>query len=69
MLMATSERALQGNLNIWNEVLQEKGMKINKTKTKVMVMGEKIINIEIGGVKIEQVKQFKYLGVIVDSNW
>ena len=38
-------------------------MKINKTKTKVMVMGEKIINIEIGGVKIEQVKQFKYLGV------
>ena len=31
-------------------------------------MGEKIINIKIGGVKIEQVKQFKYLGVIVDSN-
>ena len=31
-------------------------------------MGEKIINIEIGGVKIEQVKQFKYLGVIADSN-
>ena len=46
-------------------------MKINVKKTKVMVVsrGEgKAVNLTIDGHKVEQIKTFKYLGVIVTEN-
>lgn len=67
MLVASSEKNLQDNLNIWNQALQKRGMKINKQKTKVMTMGDTRMNIEIEGTKIEQVERFKYLGVVIDN--
>lgn len=47
--MTGSEKDLQDNVNVWNEVLTKNGMKINKMKTKVMAIAgeQEIINIEI----------------------
>lgn len=67
MLVASSERNLQNNLNVWNEALQKRGMKINKQKTKVMTIGDGEVKVEIEGTEIEQVNQFKYLGVVIEN--
>lgn len=40
VLIAGSERDLQENLEVWNLALVEKGMKINKSKTKVIVISD-----------------------------
>ena len=37
-MIAGSERGQQENVNVWNTVLEENGLKINKSKTKVMVI-------------------------------
>src|SRR3978361_2503324 len=67
MLVASSKKNLQSNLNVWNEALQKKGMRINKQKTKVMTIGDREIKMEIEGTEIEQVKQFKYLRVVIEN--
>lgn len=46
VLMSGSENRLQENLNIWKAVMEEEGMKINKNKTKILVIGNQI-NTEI----------------------
>lgn len=65
MILTENEKDLQTNLEIWNKTLDEYGMTLNKNKTKVMVVGGEQVkmNIKIGGIKIEQVTTFKYLGV------
>ena len=65
VIMAEREKDLQYNMEIWNAELQKYGMKINKTKTKVMVISEerKKIQITLDDIEIEQVKHYKYLGV------
>ena len=69
VIMAKNEKDLQQNINTWNTVLEEYGMKINKDKTKVMMIGEEQeeLNIDIEKTKIEQVKTFQYLGVTIDE--
>jgi hypothetical protein len=53
-------------VTIMNEALMEKCMKVNVTKTKVLVFerDEGMTNCEIfiNGEKVEQVKEFVYLG-------
>lgn len=69
VITAGSEKKLQENLKIWKEKMEEEGMEININKTKIMVIGDKDIkiNIEINNVKIEQVEEFKYLGVTLEE--
>lgn len=68
MICAAKEKELQENLQIWEEELKKRNMKINTNKTKVMVLSKenKEINLEISQSKIEQVDVFKYLGVLID---
>lgn len=42
------------NLNTWNEELKNKKTKLNKNKTKDMVLEDEKLNIEIEGMKIER---------------
>lgn len=53
ILFASNEKDLQHNLNIWKAALENKNMKINVTKTKVMTLGrtEEQIKINIDGKK------------------
>lgn len=59
---------MQGNLNIWNRVLKEHGMKINGGKTQVMTVNNNVkVNITIDGTKLVQVDNFEYLGVMIEN--
>lgn len=63
-MVANSEEGLRRIMLSLNETIERYGMKINIKKTKVMKISneksEMIVSIE--GEKIEQVKEFKYLG-------
>ena len=69
-ILTETKEELQKNLTIWNEVLEKFNMKMNKSKTKVMAISaqEKKLEIQIENEKIEQVKAYKYLGVILDEH-
>jgi hypothetical protein len=69
VVFGSTEKELQENLNTWNKVLKEQQMKINIAKTKIMVItkDEKTVDIEIEDTKIEQVNEFKYLGVTINN--
>lgn len=69
MIVAENERDLQRNLDIWNRTLAENGMMINKDKTKVMALTKtpRKMHIQLDSAKIEQVKYFNYLGVIIEE--
>lgn len=58
------------NLEIWTELLEENGMKINIMKSKVVVIASEEENIIIimNGEYNEQVTQFKYLGTVTINN-
>lgn len=68
-LIARTEKDLQDNLTNWNETLLEHGMKMNKNKTKVMVISrdKRELHIQLEGVAIEQVTAFQYLGVTFEE--
>lgn len=70
MLMAETEEALQHNLQELNDVLDKWGMKANWQKTKVMRIGRKqdVCNVEVNGEAVEQVKDMKYLGVMISGD-
>lgn len=61
VLLAESEQNLQYNLNILNEEMVKKNMKINinETKSMIIVVENKTHNITIENIRIEQVNQFK----------
>lgn len=57
--MTGTERDLQTDINVWNDVLTRSDMLI---KVIAIVGEQESINIEIEGIKIEQVKSLNYLG-------
>lgn len=61
---------LPTNTNIYSEEFKKRSMKIKKGKTKTSVIGttDMIHNIRIDGRNLEQVKIYKYLGVILNNN-
>lgn len=65
------EGELKININLWNEEIKNPGLNINTEKTKVLKI-EKDDNEEmdakIGGVRIEQAKQFKYLSATIEKH-
>lgn len=68
MICAPTEKALQENLLVWEKELQKRKLKINPNKTKVMMIGkeQKQLNIELNQEKIEQVEEYKYLGIWIE---
>uniref|UniRef100_A0A914X7K8 Reverse transcriptase domain-containing protein n=1 Tax=Plectus sambesii TaxID=2011161 RepID=A0A914X7K8_9BILA len=48
-------------------IAQSYGLRINADKTKVMMMDGSQANIHLNGVQIEQVQEFKYLGLLVQE--
>lgn len=68
-IMTNTETHLQENIDIWNTILKKYSMKINKEKTKVMAVAEngRTIQIQIENDTLEQVRNFQYLGVIIDE--
>ena len=63
-LFGKSESDLQYNLNILNNELKKRGMKINANKTKTMLVNKetKKHNISLGRENLEQVTNYKYSG-------
>lgn len=70
-MVANSNAGLQRIMDSLNKTSEEYGMKINLKKTKVMRIsrnGGSKITINIDGEKLEQVKQFSYLGSTVTED-
>jgi hypothetical protein len=70
-IVAATEMGLQRLVDGLNNTAKKYDMKINVKKTNVMVVsreGDEIANIYIDGQRVEQVKQFKYLGAIISEN-
>jgi len=70
-MVAGSSDGLQRLMDGLNRADEEYGMKINVKKTKTMVISKaegKRVEIKIGQHKVEQVKQFKYLGAMVTED-
>jgi hypothetical protein len=69
VLLSTSSEGLQKAINITDEYCQRWKLKINHSKTKSMVFsrGNQKINasFKVNGIKLENVKEFKYLGITV----
>jgi uncharacterized protein YukE len=69
IILGETEKQLQENINNLNEGLKTLNMKINKQKTKTMIIGQqsKKHNIQIDDEALEQVDKFTYLGVIINK--
>jgi hypothetical protein len=67
-MLSSSPEELQEMITIMNEALMDKNIKVNVTKTKVLVIerdeGMTACEIFINGEKLEQVKEFVYLGLM-----
>ena len=65
----TSKERLQAAAEMWNRVLKEAGLSMNKVKTEVMVFGrgEEILDIRLEDTILPQTKEFKYLGIKIKS--
>ncbi len=81
VLIATSEKELQTMVDRVKEASADFGLKLNTKKTKTMLisknfnkMGQKgtlerkSVNIQIDGEKIEELKQFEYLGSTISND-
>ena len=65
-IVTETEQALQDNLEKLNDTLVRWDMKVNSAKTKVMKIGR--CNVVIKGERVEQVEEFRYLGVMLGSD-
>src|SRR5215469_12780023 len=72
VLVTDSEEKLQGLLNMLNEMRERKDLKINKSKTEIMVIsrsdGNPRVNIRIEDNLVKQVGRFNYLGSLINKN-
>ena len=64
-LVAEGEELLQNCVTGWCRKLEKHGMKLNTTKSEVMVLSKvkRSCNILACGEKLKEVNTFKYLGV------
>src|SRR5437899_10553157 len=70
-MAAGTEMVLQRLMNKLNDTAKNFGMKINVQKTKTMVVrwdGGGVVDITVDGLRIEQVKSFKYLGSVITED-
>lgn len=67
---ASTERNLQYNVDLWSKELEDRGMRINTSKTKTIVVSndkDRKVMIKINKNTVEQVENIKYLGAVIDS--
>ena len=63
-VFAKTRSELKYNLMLWKEVVKKINVNISLEKTKTMILsGEESIEMKVKGIKLEQVKSFKHLGV------
>ena len=70
-MVSSSNAGLQRIIDALNKASNDYGMKINIKKTKVMRVrktGGKKIKITINGHRVEQVRQFVYLGSAITED-
>ncbi|KAI5724481.1 hypothetical protein M8J77_003182 [Diaphorina citri] len=69
-VLAPDEFNLKRSLESMNEVFEEYKMKINMSKTEILVCSKipEIVNIKVGDAQIKQSKSFKYLGSTISEN-
>src|SRR4051812_22754251 len=70
-IVAGTEMGLQRLMNKLKDTAENFGMKINIHKITTMVVrwdGGGVVNITVDGKKIEQVKNFKYLGSVITED-
>lgn len=69
-VIAPDEFNLKRTLESMNEILEEFKMKMNMTKTEILVCSREseIVNIEVNNIKIKQSKAFKYLGSCISED-
>ena len=54
---------------LWKKALKKRNVNVNMENTKITIMGgEESVEMEVKGIKLEQVKNFKYLGVQIPNN-
>ena len=72
VLITDSEEKLQDLVPALVRASGEHGLKLNVSKTKVMVISKAdndiSANVEVGGVVLEQVQRYKYLGSVVTKD-
>ena len=70
MIFGKTQQDLQYNLNVLNRELRKRGLKINASKTKTMLISREpnTHEIKLEGEVLEQVNCYKYLGVMITSN-
>ena len=69
VLCSESREEVENSLEKWRHALETRGMKVSRSKTQYMVVNEKIDGqVNLQGIEIEKVEEFKYLGSTVQSN-
>ena len=66
-LLDSNQKDLQQKVTKIDKAGRETGLKVNISKTKTMVFGQKTTGreVEIGSAKIENVEEFEYLGSLL----
>ena len=60
---------LKYNLMLWTQALKKINMNINMDEMKIMILsGEESVGMEVEGIKLQQVRSFKYLGLQIQNN-
>lgn len=70
VLCAESREDLEVKLERWRQVLEDRGMRISRSKTEYMCTtteGDDRESIQLGGEQIRRVDKFKYLGSFVNA--
>ena len=70
VIFGKTQRDLQNNVTILNRELKKRGLNINTKKTKSMILSREPARheIKLNDETLEQVNNYKYLGVIISSN-
>lgn len=69
-VMAETKASLQATIGRWCNVMKQKGVPVSTERTVVMHVGRerRECNTHIGDVKLKQVNQVKFLGVVFNEN-
>lgn len=71
MLLARNRRELQEKLDRWRVALEDRGLKISRSKTEYMTTdgeGDQEETIQLNGTDLRRVKSFKYLGAMTEAS-
>ena len=70
VLIDTTREGVEGRLETWRKAIEDRGLKVSRTKTEYMVFNgqDGIDDISLQGVSLEKVTTFKYLGSHLSSD-